>query len=231
MSPNTSEAVDDYLKAILELGGSEESQVTSNALAERLGVQILRIDLSRVVRKYIGDTEKNIDRVFADAEKSGAALLIDEADALFGRRSEVKDAHDRYANIEVAFLLQRMEAYAGLAILTTNLRQNLDPSFLRRLRFIVDFPKPDAAAREKIWRQCLPEDSHALDDAAFRQVARKIDLSGGHIRQITLRAAFIAATGETTIGLDHIARASRAEFAKLGLPPVEIILAEGRKAA
>lgn len=200
-------------------------------VAERLGVQILRIDLSRVVSKYIGDTEKNIDRVFADAEKSGAALLIDEADALFGRRSEVKDAHDRYANIEVAFLLQRMEAYAGLAILTTNLRQNLDPSFLRRLRFIVDFPKPDASAREKIWRQCLPDDSHALDDAAFRQLARKIDLSGGHIRQITLRAAFIAATGETMIGLNHIAQAGRAEFAKLGLPPVEIILPEGRKAA
>lgn len=200
-------------------------------IAERLGVQVLRIDLSRVVSKYIGDTEKNIDRVFADAETSGAEILFEEADALFGRRSEVKDAHDRYANIEVAFLLQRMEAYSGLAILTTNLRQNLDPSFLRRLRFIVDFPKPDVAAREKIWRQCLPEDSHALDDAAFRQVARKIDLSGGHIRQITLRAAFIAATGETTIGLDHIAQASRAEFAKLGLPPVEIILAEGRKAA
>ena len=199
-------------------------------IAERLGVQILRIDLSRVVSKYIGDTEKNIDRVFADAEKSGAALLIDEADALFGRRSEVKDAHDRYANIEVAFLLQRMEAYAGLAILTTNWRRtSIRPScggcgsssiFQSRM-----------PPRGKIWRQCLPEDSHALDDAAFRQVAREDRSQRRNIRQITLRAAFIAATGETTIGLDHIARASRAEFAKLGLPPVEIILAEGRKAA
>src|SRR6185295_9605219 len=109
-------------------------------LARELDIPILRIDLSRVVSKYIGDTEKNIDRVFSDAEKSGAALLIDEADALLGKRSEVNDAHDRYANIEVAFLLQRMEAYEGLAILTTNMRQNLDPAFLRRLRFMVDFP-------------------------------------------------------------------------------------------
>ena len=133
------------------------------AVAKQLGVQILRIDLSRVVSKYIGDTEKNIDRVFDDASASGAALLIDEADALLGKRSEVKDAHDRYANIEVAYLLQRMEAYEGLAILTTNLRQNLDAAFLRRLRFIIDFPRPDVEAREEIWRRCLPEESHALD--------------------------------------------------------------------
>ena len=126
-------------------------------IARRLGIQLLRLDLSRVVSKYIGDTEKNIDRVFTDAQRSGSAILIDEADALLGKRSEVKDAHDRYANIEVAYLLQRMEAYDGLAILTTNMRQNLDPAFLRRLRFIVDFPRPDAEAREKIWRQCLPD--------------------------------------------------------------------------
>ena len=126
-------------------------------IARRLGIQLLRLDLSRVVSKYIGDTEKNIDRVFTDAQRSGAAILIDEADALLGKRSEVKDAHDRYANIEVAYLLQRMEAYDGLAILTTNMRQNLDPAFLRRLRFIVDFPRPDAEARERIWRQCLPD--------------------------------------------------------------------------
>jgi hypothetical protein len=201
------------------------------AVAKKLGVQILRLDLSRVVSKYIGDTEKNIDRVFVDAQRSGSAILIDEADALFGKRSEVKDAHDRYANIEVAFLLQRMEAYEGLAILTTNLRQNLDPAFLRRLRFIVDFPRPDTDAREKIWRRCLPEASHALDDAAFRQLARRIDLTGGHIRQITLRAAFIAAAADTPIGIEHIAHACRAELAKLGMPPMEIESAERRNAA
>lgn len=201
------------------------------AVAKRLGVQVLRIDLSRVVSKYIGDTEKNIDRVFEDARNSGAALLIDEADALFGKRSEVKDAHDRYANIEVAYLLQRMEAYEGLAILTTNLRQNLDTAFLRRLRFIIDFPRPDATAREEIWRRCLPEASHVLDAAAFRQLARKIDLTGGHIRQITLRAAFVAAAVDKPIGLAHIAYATNAELAKLGRPAIALEMPEDRKAA
>jgi ATPase family protein associated with various cellular activities (AAA)/winged helix domain-containing protein len=200
-------------------------------VARALGVQILRLDLSKVVSKYIGETEKNLDHVFDDAQRSGSAILIDEAEALLGKRSEVKDAHDRYANIEVAYLLQRMEAYEGLAILTTNMRQNLDPAFLRRLRFIVDFPRPDAEARERIWRRCLPEGSHALDDAAFRQLARRIDLTGGHIRQITLRAAFIAAAGGAKIGLDEIAQAARAELAKLGMPPVDIDSIERRKAA
>ncbi|MDM0116710.1 ATP-binding protein [Variovorax sp. J22R133] len=201
------------------------------AVAKQLGVQILRIDLSRVVSKYIGDTEKNIDRVFNDASASGAALLIDEADALFGKRSEVKDAHDRYANIEVAYLLQRMEAYEGLAILTTNLRQNLDAAFLRRLRFIIDFPRPDVEAREEIWRCCLPEKSHTLDAAAFRQLARKVELTGGHIRQITLRAAFVAAAANDSIGLPHVAYATNAELAKLGRPAVMLELAGVRKAA
>ena len=200
-------------------------------VARKLGVQILRLDLSRVVSKYIGETEKHIDQIFVDAQRSGSAILIDEADALFGKRSEVKDAHDRYANIEVAFLLQRIEAYEGLAILTTNLRKNLDPAFLRRLRFVVDFPRPDAEAREKIWRRCLPDGSHSLDDAAFRQLARRIELTGGHLRQITLRAAFIAAAGDTPINLEHISHAARGEFAKLGMPPVELELVERRKAA
>lgn len=200
-------------------------------VTQALGIQILRLDLSRVVSKYIGDTEKNLDRVFTDAERSGAAILIDEADALFGKRSEVKDAHDRYANIEVAYLLQRMEAYQGLAILTTNQRQNLDAAFVRRLRFIIDFPRPDAEAREKIWRQCLPAASHTLDDRAFRQLARKVDLAGGHIRQITVRAAFIAAAAGTRIGLEHIAQATRAELAKLGMPPVDLDPKSGKQAA
>jgi SpoVK/Ycf46/Vps4 family AAA+-type ATPase len=200
-------------------------------IARSLGIQLLRLDLSRVVSKYIGDTEKNIDRLFTDAQRSGSAILMDEADALMGKRTEVKDAHDRYANIEVAYLLQRIEAYNGLAILTTNMRQNLDPAFLRRLRFIVDFPRPDAAAREKIWRQCLPANSHQLDDAAFSQLARKIDLTGGHIRQITLRAAFIAAAAGAQINLKHISSAVRAEFAKLGMPPVEIDQGRATRAA
>ena len=200
-------------------------------IAKRLDIQILRLDLSKVVSKYIGDTEKNIQRVFAAAENSGAAILIDEADALLGKRSEVKDAHDRYANIEVAFLLQRMEAYDGLAILTTNMRKNLDAAFLRRLRFIVDFPKPDVDAREKIWRQCLPEGSRDLTDIDFRQLARRLDITGGQIRQITLRAAFIGAAADSRIKLEHIAQAARAELAKVGMPPVELDFKEARRAA
>lgn len=200
-------------------------------IARRLGVQILRLDLSLVVSKYIGETEKHIDRVFTDAQRSGSAILIDEADALLGKRSEVKDAHDRYANIEVAYLLQRMEAYEGLAILTTNQKQNLDTAFLRRIRFMVDFPRPDVEAREKIWRHCLPTGSYVLDDAAFRQLARRLDVTGGHIRQITLRAAFLAAAAGELIGLKHISQAARAEFAKLGMPPVELDLGETKRAA
>jgi SpoVK/Ycf46/Vps4 family AAA+-type ATPase len=200
-------------------------------IAHRLGIQILRLDLSRVVSKYIGDTEKNIDRVFTEAQRSGSAILIDEADALLGKRSEVKDAHDRYANIEVAFLLQRMEAYRGLAIMTTNMKQTLDSAFLRRLRFIIEFPRPTVEARERIWRQCLPDDSHVLDDAAFRQLARKIDLTGGHIRQITLRAAFMAAAAGTQITLAHVAHAATAELAKLGMPAVDIDPSRARQAA
>jgi SpoVK/Ycf46/Vps4 family AAA+-type ATPase len=205
--------------------------MASMAVAKALGVQILRIDLSRVVSKYIGDTEKNIDRVFQEAQLSGAALVIDEADGLLARRGEVKDAHDRYANLEVAYLLQRMEAYEGLAILTTNLRQNLDSAFLRRLRFVIDFPRPDAAAREEIWRRCLPAESHLLDDATFRQLARRIELTGGSIRQITLRAAFLAAAAHTQIGPEHITHAVNAEFAKLGMPAIEIGLVDKRAAA
>jgi hypothetical protein len=205
--------------------------MAAHGVARSLGIQILRIDLSRVVSKYIGETEKNLDCVFTDAHRSGAAILIDEADALLGKRSEVKDAHDRYANIEVAYLLQRMEAFDGLAILTTNMRQNLDPAFVRRLRFIVEFPRPDADARERIWRRCLPPDSHVVDGGGFRQLARKIELTGGHIRQITVRAAFAAAAQGTRVGLGHIAYASRAEFAKLGMPAVDLHSSEHRLAA
>lgn len=202
------------------------------AIAKRLNIQILRLDLSRVISKYIGDTEKNIDRVFTDAERSGAAMLIDEADAILSKRSsEIKDSHDRHAAIQIGFLLQRMEAFRGLAILTSNMKQSIDSAFLRRLRFMIEFPRPDADAREKIWRQCLPEGSHTLDDAAFRLLGRKVDVNGGNIRQITLRAAFIAAAAGSLITLQHVAQAARAELAKLGLPATDFEPAPGRRAA
>lgn len=200
-------------------------------VAKELNSQVLRIDLSRVVSKYIGETEKHIDAVFRDAAQCGAVLLIDEAEALLGKRGEIKDAHDRYAAIEVAYLLTRIESYDGVALFTTNARQNLDSAFLRRMRFIIEFPRPDTGAREEIWRHCLPRDSHELNDAAFRLLARKIDMTGGHIRQITLQAAFLAAASNTKIGLEHIAHASAAEFAKVGLPPVSLDLPAPSKAA
>jgi AAA+ superfamily predicted ATPase len=202
--------------------------MASLAVAGRIGVQVLRVDLSRVMSKFIGEIEKAIDRVFLDATQSGAAVLFDEAEALFGRRSEVRDAHDRYANIEVAYLLQRLEAFDGLAILTTNLRQNVDPAFMRRLRFVVDFPRPNAEDREKIWRRCLAAGSHELNDEAFLLLSRRLELAGGNIRQITLRAAFAAAAANSKIKLDHINEAGRAELLKLGLPAVELTV---RKAA
>jgi len=202
--------------------------MAARAIGHALQRSIFAVDLSRVVSKYIGETEKNLEAVFVEAERAGAILLFDEADALFGKRSEVKDAHDRYANIEIAYLLQRMEAFGGLAILTSNLGQNLDRAFTRRLRFIVDFPFPDAEAREKIWLQCLPPEAPLAEDHNIRYLARRIEMTGGNIRQITLRAAFAAAAegGGVPISHRHIIKATRAELLKLGMPGLERELAD-----
>ena len=201
--------------------------MAAQAIACELGTDVYVVDLSRIVSKYLGESEKHLDEVFGDAERAGAVLLFDEADALFGKRSDIKDAHDRYANIEVAYLLQRMEAFSGLAILTTNLRQNMDQAFLRRLRFLVEFPKPDASAREKLWRRCLPSEAPLAPDLNFKALARRLELTGGNIRQITLRAAFAAAREQTpTIEMRHIEAAALAELRKLGMPIAERELAE-----
>lgn len=192
--------------------------MAAQAIGKALKRTVFAVDLSRVVSKFIGETEKNLDAVFVEAERVGAVLLFDEADALFGKRSEVKDAHDRYANIETAYLLQRMEAFSGLAILTSNFGQNLDSAFLRRLRFAVEFPRPDAAAREKIWRQCLPQEAPLAEDLDLHFLARRVEITGGNIRQITLRAAFSAAAEGEPINLNHILNATRAEVLKLGMP-------------
>jgi AAA+ superfamily predicted ATPase len=215
--------------AVANALGIERGNGQPGAQSRRTGVPVLRVELSRLVSKFIGDTPKHIDAVFADARRSGSAILIDEADALLSRRStEAKDSNDRHSAMEVAYLLQKIENLHedGLVILTTNLKQNIDPAFMRRLRFVIDFPRPDAEAREKIWRRCLPADAHTLDAAAFRQLARKIDLTGGHIRQITLRAAFSAAAAHRKITLADIAYASRAELAKLGMPAAAIDVPE-----
>jgi SpoVK/Ycf46/Vps4 family AAA+-type ATPase len=187
--------------------------MAAEVIANDLALDLYRIDLSRVVSKYIGETEKNLRAVFDAAEASGAVLLFDEADALFGKRSEVKDSHDRYANIEVSYLLQRMECYSGLAILATNMKGHLDGAFMRRLRYVIDVPFPDVAARRLIWQKAFPtEMPRATLD--FDALAR-LDIAGGNIAVIAINAAFLAAADATPLDMRHIARAARAEYHKL----------------
>jgi hypothetical protein len=186
--------------------------LAAEVLAGELGLDLYRIDLAATVSKYIGETEKNLRRLFDAAEASGAVLLFDEADALFGKRGEVKDGHDRYANLEVAYLLQRMESYRGLAILTTNLRSNVDRAFLRRLRFVVQFPFPDAEQRAEIWRRTFP-DATPLDRIDVERIAR-LTVSGGSIRSIALAAAFAAADDGTAVTPTHVLHAAQVEYAK-----------------
>jgi hypothetical protein len=190
--------------------------LAAEVLAAQLRLDLYRIDLSSVVSKYIGETEKNLRRVFDAADEGGALLLFDEADALFGKRSEVKDSHDRYANIEVGYLLQRMEAYRGLAILTTNLKSALDPAFLRRIRFVVQFPFPDAGAREEIWRRIFPAET-PVEGLDWRRLAG-LDVAGGSIRNMALSAAFLAADAGQSVRMTHLLEAARSEYAKLEKP-------------
>jgi hypothetical protein len=194
--------------------------MAAEVLANELHLELYRIDLSAVVSKYIGETEKNLRRIFDAAESSGVILLFDEADALFGKRSEVKDSHDRYANIEVSYLLQRVEAYRGLAILTSNMKDALDNAFLRRIRFIVHFPFPDAAQRAEIWRKTFPV--IAPTEGLDMQKLAQLQVAGGNIRNIALQAAFIAADRREPIRMCHILRAARHEYAKLEKPLTQI---------
>jgi ATPase family associated with various cellular activities (AAA) len=190
--------------------------LAAEVLAHELGLDLYRIDLSAVVSKYIGETEKNLKQVFDAAEEGGVLLLFDEADALFGKRSDVKDSHDRYANIEVGYLLQRIEAYEGLAVLTTNLKSSLDKAFQRRLRFIVNFPFPDVSQREAIWSRVFPANTPTagLDSSKLAQ----LNVTGGNIRNIALNAAFLAAESEKSIEMGHLLQAARLEAQKIERP-------------
>lgn len=190
--------------------------LAAEVLAHELNLDLYRIDLSSVVSKYIGETEKNLRRIFDAAETGGAILLFDEADALFGKRSEVKDSHDRYANMEVAYLLQRMEAYRGLAILTTNLRNSIDQAFLRRLRFVVQFPFPDAAQRAEIWQRVFPKQT-PTHNLSYAKLA-KLNIPGGNIRNIALNAAFLAADADVPVQMHHILQSVQSEYIKLERP-------------
>jgi hypothetical protein len=190
----------------------------AQCLAGALGLNLYRIDLSQVVSKYIGETEKALFKIFEEAEAGHGILLFDEADALFGKRSEVKDAHDRYANVEVGYLLQRFEAFEGISILTTNLRNNIDAAFTRRLRFIIDFPMPDAPTRRRLWEQSLPPQKHWDRTIDLTIFIERFPLSGGHIHNIGIAAAHLAAAcPDGMLRVDHLVRATYRELEKNGM--------------
>jgi AAA+ superfamily predicted ATPase len=196
--------------------------MAAEVIAGALDLDLFQIDLSTVVSKYIGETEKNLRRIFDAADESSAVLLFDEADALFGKRSEVRDSHDRYANLEISYLLQRMEAYRGVAILTTNMKQAIDPAFVRRIRFIVQFHFPDAESRAVIWRRMFPSRA-PVAQLDYERLAQ-LNVPGGVIRNIALQAAFLAAEEGSAIGMKHILEGARSEYGKLerSLTPAEI---------
>jgi len=192
--------------------------MAAEVIAQDLQLDLYKIDLSQIVSKYIGDTEKNLSQVFDAATNSNAILLFDEADALFGKRSEVKDARDRYANMETSYLLQKMEEYEGIAILTTNFRHNLDEAFTRRLRFIIEFSLPTKEERCRMWEHILPINTAICQELDLDFLADRFELTGADIRNIALRAAFLAAGDEKqekkAIAMKHIIKAICLEYQK-----------------
>ena len=190
--------------------------MAAEILANDLQLDLYKIDLSGIVSKYIGETEKNLDKIFTAAESSNAILFFDEADALFGKRSRIQDSHDRYANIEISYLLQKMEQYEGITILTTNLKNNLDDAFARRLAFTVQFPFPDAEYRRNIWERIWPKKVPLDNDLDFEKLSRDYKLSGGNIKNIALAAAFYAAEEDSKIKMKHLNNAIYREYQKLG---------------
>jgi len=201
------------ISALFEGASGTGKTMAAEVLANELRLDLFRIDLSQVVSKYIGETEKNLGQVFDAAESGGVILLFDEADALYSKRSEIKDSHDRYANIEVSYLLQRMESYRGLAILTTNMKSSLDAAFMRRIRFVVQFPFPDAGYRAEIWKRVFPQQT-PTDGLDLHKLAR-LTIAGGSIRNIALNAAFLAAGDGGQVRMTHLLQATRSEYAKM----------------
>jgi SpoVK/Ycf46/Vps4 family AAA+-type ATPase len=198
----------------------------AEVIAHELGLDLYKIDLSQVVSKYIGETEKNLDRIFVAAENTNAILFFDEADTLFGKRSQVHDAHDRYANIEVGYLLQKMEEYGGIAILATNLHNNMDEAFIRRVKFSVEFPFPEERYRYKIWRGHFPIEAPFSEDIDFAFLARQFNLAGGNIKNIVLNASFMAAADNECIHMKHLILAARREFQKMGKTCTKAVFGE-----
>ena len=193
--------------------------MTAGVIARDLGLDLYKIDLSGIVSKYIGETEKNLDRIFRAAQCSNAILFFDEADALFGKRSEVKDAHDRYANIEVAYLLQKIEEYEGVVILASNLSKNIDEAFSRRMHYVVEFPLPDEAHRERLWRGMFPPEVPLGEDVDFQFLAKQFPIPGGDIRNVALEAAFLAAQDGKVVTMKQLATALARQMMKQGKIP------------
>jgi AAA+ superfamily predicted ATPase len=206
--------------------------MSAQIIAAELGLDLYKIDLSTIISKYIGETEKNLEQIFTEAESSNAILFFDEADALFGKRSEVRDSHDRYANVEISYLLQRMEAYDGVTILATNLRANLDEAFTRRLQFAVDFPFPEAPDRLRIWQGLFPPQVPRAD-LDFALLARRYKLAGGNIRNIILSAAYLASANGGIVTMEHLLHGTRRELQKMGrlVNEKELALEERTQAA
>jgi SpoVK/Ycf46/Vps4 family AAA+-type ATPase len=190
--------------------------MSAEVIAAELGLDLYAVDLATVVDKYVGETEKNLERIFSEAGGVNGVLLFDEADAIFGKRSEVRDAHDRYANVESAYLLQRMESFDGLAILATNLRSNLDEAFTRRLDAVVEFPVPDEAHRRRLWDRCLGVALPRGDDLDLDFCAAAFELPGGNIRSIAVAAAYLAAAGDRPVRMADLVLATEREYRKLG---------------
>ena len=200
--------------------------MAAEIIANELGLDLYRIDLATVVSKYIGETEKNLDKIFKEAQDSNSILFFDEADAIFGKRSEVRDSHDRYANIEIAYLLQKMEEYQGIVILATNMRKNLDEAFARRMHFSVEFPFPEEADRYHIWQKAFPELAPLSQNINLAFMARQFKITGGNIKNIALSAAFLAAEDSDMVAMEHIIRATKREYQKMGKLCTEADFAE-----
>jgi SpoVK/Ycf46/Vps4 family AAA+-type ATPase len=195
--------------------------MAAQVLARTLGLEIYRIDLAGVMSKYIGDTEKHLRRIFDACDRANVVLFFDEADALFGQRTQVKDAHDRFANIEIDYLLQRMEQFDGVAVLATNRKQEIDPAFLRRIRFIVDFQQPGVAERRELWTHALPAKAPngdaLLDEIDCDFLAERLTMTGADIKNAALAAAFLARADSARIGMKHVMRAASRELGKRGI--------------
>jgi SpoVK/Ycf46/Vps4 family AAA+-type ATPase len=190
--------------------------MAAEIIAHELGLELYKIDLSEIVSKYIGETEKNLDRIFQDGQTSNAILFFDEADALFGKRSEVRDSHDRYANIEIAYLLQKMDEYDGVVILATNLRKNIDEAFSRRMHFAVEFPIPEESDRYRIWKSIFPPEAPLTKETDLQFMARQFKITGGNIKNIALGAAFLTAEDGGYINTENLIRATKREYQKMG---------------